>query len=100
MFLKVLFIFLASANILDAILTYIGINLSVIQEGNPVMAFVYSIEPLLFLVIKIILSAILIGMILFKLVPSHVFVKGITIAATIGYSFVILLHGNWLFTLL
>ncbi|WP_026692748.1 DUF5658 family protein [Peribacillus kribbensis] len=51
---------LAVLNFIDAICTYIGITIFHIEEGNPLMGFFLSIHPLVFLSLKISLSALLV----------------------------------------
>jgi Domain of unknown function (DUF5658) len=51
---------LPSANLLDDLLTFFGIRLSLIEEVNSIMDFLYTVEPLLSLSIKAFLSGFLI----------------------------------------
>ncbi|MDM5226948.1 DUF5658 family protein [Cytobacillus sp. NJ13] len=48
--------YLAFINLLDGLLTFFGIRLSLIEEVNPIMDFLYAIEPLLFLFVKAVFS--------------------------------------------
>ncbi|MGM0778453.1 MAG: DUF5658 family protein [Bacillota bacterium] len=52
--------YLAFINFLDGLLTFFGIRLSLIEEVNPIMDFLYTIGPLLFLSVKAVLSGFLI----------------------------------------
>ncbi|UOE56409.1 DUF5658 family protein [Bacillus sp. CMF12] len=52
--------YLAFINLLDGLLMFFGLSLSLIEELNPIMNFFYNIEPLLFQSVKAVLSCFLI----------------------------------------
>lgn len=58
--MKKILLYLAFINFLDGLLTFFGMRLSLIEEVNPIMDFLYTIEPLLFLSVKAVLSGFLI----------------------------------------
>lgn len=95
--LKIILLVFSILNLLDGILTLIGLNHNVIEEYNPVMKILYDFHPLLFLTVKLILSAFLI--LLSYFIPEKSFVKIITICATVIYLIVCLLHLVWIFIL-
>lgn len=57
--MKILFLIISFLNLADGLLTYIGIQLELIDEANPLMSSVWEISPFLFLALKIFLSIIL-----------------------------------------
>lgn len=91
-----LFHYLSILNMVDAIATYFGLKYSYIAEFNPIMGGVYSTNPLFFLFLKITLSVILYGFIIFKKIPNSLLLKGITYSASVIYSLVMILHLSWL----
>ncbi|WP_413774826.1 DUF5658 family protein [Cytobacillus firmus] len=61
--MKWIFTYLAFLNFLDGFITYFGIQYGYIQEGNPLMEFVYNANPVFFLVLKVALSCFLVALI-------------------------------------
>lgn len=94
-YLKLVFTYLAIVNVLDGAATYWGLHISVIKESNPLMNGLYEISPLLFIGYKLFLSGVLYGMVLMKKFPTIRIVKVLSIAASMIYTMVIILHGVW-----
>ncbi|WP_412176678.1 DUF5658 family protein [Bacillus sp. T3] len=94
--LNYLFHYLSALNILDAVLTFFGLEYSIIGEMNPIMEKLYNIHPLIFLFSKFILSFCLYLFIIFKRVPKSKSSKVITYVATGLYTFIFVLHSVWL----
>ncbi|MCQ6277206.1 hypothetical protein JMM81_20235 [Bacillus sp. V3B] len=83
-------------NLVDAFVTFWGLEISIISELNPLMDKVYEINPILFILIKISLSLFLYLFIIFKIVPQSHFAKGITVLAVASYTSVFGLHFSWI----
>jgi len=94
--MRLIFLYLALANIVDGILTFIGLQFSFIQEGNPLMAFLYNQSPFLFIIFKVSLSCILFFFALSKEIPKFTILKGLTLFASFSYTIVLFLHGSWI----
>lgn len=91
-------IFLLVANLLDAILTNIGIHYSFIAESNPLMKYVYEQSILLFYAIKIVLPLLLILLVTSKFVSKNEKVLNVLLtSAVIVYISILSLHGIWIF---
>lgn len=95
-----IFYYLATVNILDGAATFWGLHLSAIEESNPMMNSLYEINPIFFILYKLFLSGILYGLILTKRMPTIRFVKILSVAASIIYTFIIGLHGIWILPML
>ena len=91
-----LFYYLSVLNIIDGFVTYFGLRFSLIEEVNPIMNQLYEINPILFIVTKLALSAFLYMFISLKVVPNNNLVKRITIFASSIYTGVFMLHCYWL----
>ncbi|AQQ55159.1 hypothetical protein B0X71_15455 [Planococcus lenghuensis] len=85
-------------NMLDGILTYIGITSGFITEGNPLLS---ALSPLTILMGKLLLSLCLYGLLFtsFASIRSRLWRYGL-IAANSLYSMILLLHLLWLYLLL
>ena len=83
-------------NLLDAILTYYGLQHSYINEANPLMNALYEAHPLLFLAVKFGLSCLLYVLSVFKTFHPPDWIKGLSVAASVGYTCVCLYHGYWI----
>lgn len=97
--LKTLIIYLAIANIADGILTLIGLELFVIYEGNPLMATLYNINPLLFILLKIGLSFCLLSLLFLKTLQKKKLLHSLLIFSSAIYTIIMVFHLNWIFTL-
>lgn len=95
-----LFHYLSILNMIDAFATYFGLEYTNIAELNPIMEGVYNTNPLFFLFLKITLSVILYGFILFNKIPNTLLIKGIMFGASLIYSIVIILHLTWFLIML
>lgn len=91
-----LFHYLSALNILDAVITFFGLEYSIIEEMNPIMDRLYNFHPLLFIFSKFALSFCLYLFIIFKQIPKSKSSKAITYVATALYSFIFVLHSIWL----
>lgn len=91
-----LFHYLSLLNILDAFITYYGLEKQLITELNPLMDRMYEVNPALFIFMKLLLSFCLYLFILFKRVPTSKLIKGFTFSATFFYTIVFGLHCWWL----
>lgn len=88
--------YLAFINFLDGLLTFFGMKLLLIEEVNPIMDFLYTIEPLLFLSIKAVLSGFLILLSTSINFPPQTKVKVLAKSAAYLYSFILVLHVLWI----
>ncbi|WP_162785163.1 DUF5658 family protein [Bacillus sp. P14.5] len=88
---------LAALNILDTFATVIGIRNALIQEANPIMDSLYSSHPIIFIVVKLSLSAIVYALILYNKFPEKKWFSSITYTALLLYSLTFLLHGIWIY---
>ncbi|WP_430538257.1 DUF5658 family protein [Cytobacillus oceanisediminis] len=84
--------YLAFINLLDGLLTFFGLSLSLIEELNPIMNFFYNIEPLLFQSVKAVLSCFLILLSTSINFPPQTKVKVLAKGAAYLYSLIIVLH--------
>jgi len=91
-----LFHYLSLLNIVDALITYYGLEMAIITELNPLMARIYEIHPSLFILLKLSLSMFLYVFILFKMVPTSRLIKGFAYTASVFYTIVFGLHCWWL----
>ena len=73
---KFLFHYLSLLNIVDAILTYWGLEQSLISELNPIMNQIYQWSPALFIILKVFLSFCLYLFIILNIIPQTPLVKG------------------------
>ena len=96
--MKFIFLYLSIMNLVDGIVTFIGLEFGFIEEGNPLMDQLYSESPFMFLAIKVLLSILLYGFVLIKQLPTTSWVKGLTIFASVSYTFVCMMHGFWIFS--
>ncbi|MCP8616186.1 DUF5658 family protein [Salirhabdus salicampi] len=91
------FYVIAFLNLVDLTFTSVGLSLNVIEEGNPIMDFLWQASPYYFILVKGFLSIILVVMAL--CFPLHfvskrgwnILLKGTTAI----YVFVIGLHFVW-----
>ncbi|MFE8702108.1 DUF5658 family protein [Cytobacillus sp. FJAT-54145] len=92
----ILFFYLGILNIIDAILTFFGLSIQVIEEANPIMNAVYTLDPSLFLIVKISLSLLLFSLIFLKPIQQSQLIKNLSFLSSILYTFICLLHITWL----
>ena len=98
--LKKAIIILAVSNILDGILTYIGVKSGYMEEANPLM--IEFVENPLFVIIVKIIGVPLILYILFEKIKKHKIQSKLNVTlpffvATTFYLFVMFLHFSILF---
>lgn len=94
--MRVLLQYLAIANLLDGITTFIGLKLNLITESNPLMDYTYSKDPLLFISVKIMLSFLLYGFVFLKALPTTDWVKGLAVIAAFLYTIICMAHMYWI----
>ncbi|KAF0822218.1 DUF5658 family protein [Cytobacillus firmus] len=94
--MKWIFAYLAFLNFLDGVITYFGIQYGHIQEGNPLMEFVYNANPVFFLVLKIALSGFLFTLISVQSVSFRRPIPELSFVASVLYTAVMVLHLNWI----
>ncbi|WP_263622891.1 DUF5658 family protein [Guptibacillus algicola] len=84
---------------MDGLITFWGVQHSLIDEANPLMKELFSIHPYAFLGFKIILSLLLLflGIIKFEFISRLVWAS--LSVATILYTGVLIYHAYWLFLL-
>jgi hypothetical protein len=90
------FHYLSLLNLLDAFITFYGLEMEFITELNPVMDRLYQVNPILFINGKTSLSIFLYMFIFFKRVPTSKLIIGITSVASLLYTIVFSLHIWWL----
>ncbi|WP_409252223.1 DUF5658 family protein [Bacillus sp. SCS-153A] len=87
---------LAVLNIIDGIITLVGLKGNFIEEANPLMAALYQAHPILFILVKLSFSALLYAFIRNENFPSKKWLLSLTYTAITLYTFTILLHGTWI----
>ncbi len=92
-----LFHYLSLLNMVDAFITYYGLEKAMIVELNPLMDKAYETHPSLFILIKLSLSLSLYVFILFKMIPTSRFIRNFAFIASFFYTIVFGLHCWWLF---
>lgn len=80
-------------SIADAALTDIGLRFQLIEEANPLMAFVYEYSVIIFYGIKVLLPLSL--LIIIKYVMNHHYIKMLIRFAFLLYAFVFCIHVLW-----
>lgn len=95
--MKKLLILLLVLNLFDAIATFIGLNLNMIEEANPMMAGLYQKDPFLFLGVKAFFSFFLLILLHYVKYIRSLLVKYISVAAVLGYGAVAGVHLFWIF---
>lgn len=91
-----LFHYLSTLNIMDAILTFVGLENALIEEANPLMNQIYSEHPFLFIFAKLSLSFLLYLFIIYKKVPNSKVTKGLTLFASAAYTVIFFTHCVWI----
>lgn len=94
--LKKIFMYLAILNILDAVITFWGLQHSIIEESNLLLRFLYDSNPLYFLALKVSLSCGLLSFSIFNKLPARPFIRKLAYTATILYTLICFYHGVWI----
>ncbi|MGA5689253.1 DUF5658 family protein [Cytobacillus pseudoceanisediminis] len=92
-----IFAYLASLNLLDGFITYFGIQFGYIQEGNPLMEFVYNSNSVFFLLLKVALSFLLFALISVQNFSFKRPIPELSLVASLLYTVVIGIHLTWIF---
>ncbi|WP_408962573.1 DUF5658 family protein [Guptibacillus hwajinpoensis] len=87
-------------NTLDGFITYWGIQNGWIGEVNPLMRALFQMDPLVFQMYKIGLSIFLIVLLLKFHHLKSVLIRILLIVASTIYSFILCIHGYWVYILL
>jgi hypothetical protein len=88
--------FLAILNIFDGIITFVGLQGLFMEEANPLMYVTYSASPLLFLILKFMLSFLLMFLVYKNAIPSFKWIKQIGYIGIAMYLATFFLHGVWI----
>lgn len=89
--------YLAILNMVDGTITYIGLKLNIIDEGNPAMSLLYEYNSAYFLLLKFSLSAFLVLILCYtNITPSKIFGFFSLVGATL-YTIVMFMHAYWIF---
>jgi hypothetical protein len=92
-----LFIWLAVLNFLDGVATYFGYVGNIIQEVNPIMNELIVKRPLNFLIVKVIVSVLLLGLSFTTHKTEHMRILRSTMKISISaYGVVTLFHVVWI----
>ncbi|KAA0548403.1 hypothetical protein FZW96_07455 [Bacillus sp. BGMRC 2118] len=94
--MKIIFHYLALLNLIDGIVSYVGLHLEEMEEANVLMLFLYEMSPLAFLGVKLLFSLALYCFILLNVIPPTKIIKGLTSVAATLYTYVMFLHIFWL----
>lgn len=89
--------YLVILNLIDGILSYIGLMLDLIEEVNMIMNWLYDQNPIYFLILKILLSLLLYMLVIFKKIPVNKWVHKLMVFGAIEYTIILLFHGLWLY---
>ncbi|WP_246943843.1 DUF5658 family protein [Bacillus pinisoli] len=95
--MKLTFHYLAILNLLDGLLSFLGLNLSLMQEANPIMNELYTIHPFLFLTVKATFSIVLYLFIIYNKIPTKLWFKSLTYLASTLYTATLFLHVAWIY---
>ncbi|WP_409290595.1 DUF5658 family protein [Peribacillus sp. SCS-37] len=88
---------LAVLNLIDGICTYLGITFFHLKEGNPLMASLLQVHPILFLTLKLLLSAGLAWLHTRELnILQHSGFRILMYTAILLYLSVTFMHGFWI----
>lgn len=93
--MKRIYYYLAILNFADGILTYIGLELNLIEEANIAMRLIYEAHPISFLIVKSLLSLLLCTLCFYQKIPNHKFMKTITFVGATLYTMVMFIHAYW-----
>ncbi|WP_335869567.1 DUF5658 family protein [Bacillus sp. 2205SS5-2] len=95
--MKKTFLLLALLSMLDGVLTYLGIQLGLIQEANLLMKLLIMYDPIIFIGIKLVLSICLVAMAIMIKAPKSNIIKQLSYLALFIYGGIFLLHSYWIF---
>lgn len=95
--MKRIFFLLVVLNLFDALATFFGLRLNLIEEANPVMSSLYQRDPYLFLMVKGMFSIMLIFLILYRKPIRSLLVRYLSFAALAGYCMIAGIHMMWIF---
>ncbi|WP_078432608.1 DUF5658 family protein [Metabacillus halosaccharovorans] len=95
-FVKRICYYLAFLNLIDGILTYIGLKLNLIEEANVLMRIIYEAEPVYFLIVKTLLSILLFALCILQKIPNNFRMKTISYIGASLYTFVLFIHFYWI----
>lgn len=87
--------FLLIAGMLDALLTQIGIGQGIIQEGNPLIHYLFEKSWLLVYIVKVALPLILLGLLLYRPLKSRI-VSILLVVTSVLYLSVLAYHLVWI----
>ena len=96
--MRLLLVYIAILNLLDATLTMYGLHFNYITEGNPLMNYLYLKKPWLFLYLKLQLSVLLLIILYYlgkKKKASRV-LRSIAVVAAAAYTIICFFHGYWI----
>jgi hypothetical protein len=95
------FIVIALLNVIDALATAGGIKLKAIGEANPIMNFLWQVNPLLFIGVKLLFSFLLLIIVVFlKIQPKNILKWRLFLGSTILiYLWLMILHTRWIVSL-
>ncbi|MHC0037567.1 DUF5658 family protein [Pseudoneobacillus sp. C159] len=91
-----LFMYLAFINVFDGFVTYVGLITGNIEELNPIMNYLYEVDPLLFIGVKLSLSFLLLIIYFLIKEPKSVVLKSLLLVSSIIYTLVCLKHSYWI----
>ncbi|WP_404810091.1 DUF5658 family protein [Metabacillus halosaccharovorans] len=95
--LKLVCFYLAILNVVDGTITYIGLKLNIIDEGNIVMSLLDEYNSAYFLLLKFSLSAFLVWILCYTNInPSNILGFFSLVGATL-YTIVMFMHLYWIF---
>ncbi|MFC4320736.1 DUF5658 family protein [Litchfieldia salsa] len=94
--MKIILHYLALLNLLDGFFTFYGLQNGHITEANPLMNMLYESNPLYFLLFKIILSSLLYVILFHLTMITSIWIKRLSLFASVSYTFIFLLHSYWI----
>ena len=81
-------------NVFDGMLTFFGLSLGYITEGNPLLS---SLSPFAILTIKLFLSLCLFSLLLTPFIAiRNRYWRYLLLSANVLYSMILILHASWL----
>lgn len=99
-FVKRICYYLALLNLIDGILTYIGLKLNLIEEVNVLMKIIYEAEPVYFLIVKTLLSILLFVLCFYQKIPNNFRMKTISLVGATLYTIVMFIHVYWIIVII
>ncbi len=100
--MRLLLVYIAFLNLLDATLTTYGLHFNYITEGNSLMNYLYLNRPWLFLYLKLRLSVLLLIILYYvsKKKKASKILLSIAIVDATSYTITCFLHGYWIVDLM